>query len=508
MANVSTSAQLRTAIQKATAADPMINVAAGTYSSVTTLAKLPSYIAQPAVPYSGYTVMGASKTTTTINDTRIYQENIDGAYAPTSVSDLKLYYSSAITNNTAILRATKGTYTLDSLDITGQHAGWTGNGGVYMALTVSDGNNPINASLTLTNSTISVTGQVGTASFLQSWNNIGNVTVGDSGAGNTFYESGYNRGSFHFASMYPNGVQGTKRGTYSVTNNTFIGDGTTRVNSNRLENVDAVLQNNTFKSGSYLDLAGTLDKTTIGANTFETIAGGPGIRFTQKSSSLALLNTTGLTLTGNTFSGYGLPIVNNDSSINTSSVVKVTGSFNMIYAGPMGGPNTLGPKTIDNFCAGGRFADTLTGTSSPDWLSGGGGDDSIDGGDGADWIIGGAGNDTITTGLKADTVFYYDPSEGSDTITDFTTGGGSTNNDKLAFMSSAFGGITSSTFVNGSNFISGSSPSAPNAVPTFLYDTSNGQLIYDSNGSAAGGTSLIATLNSIPALTTSSFSFF
>jgi hypothetical protein len=45
MANVSTSAELRTAIQKATAVDPLIKVAAGTYSSVTTLAKLPCYIA-------------------------------------------------------------------------------------------------------------------------------------------------------------------------------------------------------------------------------------------------------------------------------------------------------------------------------------------------------------------------------------------------------------------------------------------------------------------------------
>jgi Ca2+-binding RTX toxin-like protein len=452
--------------------------------------------------------MGTSKTTTTINDTRIYQENIDGAYAPTSVSDLKLYYSSAITNNTAILRATKGSYTLDSLDITGQHAGWTGNGGVYMALTVSDGTNPINANLTLTRSTISVTGQVGTASFLQSWNNNGTVMIGDSGAGNTFNETGYSRGSFHFASMYANGVQGPKRGNYTVTNNTFIGDGTYRLNSNRLENVVATVNNNMFKSGSYLDLAGTLNQTTLAGNTFESIADAPSIRFTQKSSSLALLNSTGLTLNSNKFSGYGLAIVNNDVGIFTSSVVKVSGTFNDVYAGPIGGADTIGPKTIDNFCAGGRFADTITGNDGADWISGGGGADTIDGGDGADWIIGGADSDTITTGLKADTVFYYNPNEGSDTITDFTTGSGAANNDKLAFMSSAFGGITNSTFITNTNFISGSSPSAPNAVPTFLYDTSNGQLIYDSNGSAAGGTSLIATLNGIPALTTSSFSFF
>jgi Ca2+-binding RTX toxin-like protein len=502
--SVSSSAALRTAIQNITYVGPIVP-AAGSYS-VTTLAKIPSFRSEPAVPLiNTYSIQGASRTGTIINDTRIYQPNIDGAFGPRTVDNLTLQYNSSTSNNTAILNATTGTYILNRLNIQGQHGGWAGNGGVYMALTTSNGNTPINTNLTLQRSTISVTGQTGTASFLQSWNNTGNVLIGGSGAGNTFNETGYNRGSFHFASMYPGGTQGTKRGTYTVRDNTFNGNGTTRDNSNRLENVVALVQGNTFNNGSYLDLAGNLNNTQLFSNTFNTISGGYGIRFTQKSSSLALLDSTGLVLSGSTFTGYGLPIVNNDAAIATASVVKVTSvGSNMITL-----PN-IGTKSPDVFYAGGRFADTITDLDgTPDWINGGAGNDSIDGGDGDDWIIGGAGNDTITTGTDSmDTVLYYDPSEGNDIITDFSDSTSMTP-DTLGFRSSTFGNLTSGTFIDGTNFISDPTlPVAPTTGPTFLYNSTTGQLTYDSNGSAAGGISSIATLSGAPALTVADFKFF
>jgi len=500
--NVSSSSALRTAIQNITTVGPIVP-AAGSYS-VTTLAKIPSFRSEPAVPLiNTYTIQGASRTGTIINDTRIYQPNIDGAFGPRTVDNLTLQYNSSTSNNTAILNATTGIYTLNRLNIQGQHGGWAGNGGVYMALTTSNGNTPINTNLTLQRSTISVTGQTGTASFLQSWNNTGTVQIGGAGSGNTFNESGYNRGSFHFASMYPGGTQGTKRGTYTVRDNIFNGSGTTRDNSNRLENVNATLQGNTFNNGSYLDLAGSLSNTFLFNNTFNTISGGHGIRFTQKSSSGAMLDTTGLILSGAVFNGYGMPIVNNDAAIATPSVVKVT-SFG---ANNINLPN-LGTFSPDVFYAGGRFADTITDTDgTPDWINGGAGDDSIDGGDGDDWIIGGAGNDTITTGINSmDTVLYYDPSEGNDTIIDFSAAA-SMAPDMLAFRSSTFGNITSLT--QGTNFfIDPPSPVLLPNTPTFIYNSGSGQLTYDANGSTAGGTSLIATLTGAPTLTVGDFKFF
>jgi hypothetical protein len=502
--NVSSSAALRTAIQNITNVGPIVP-AAGSYS-VTTLAKTPSNVLEPSVPLiNTYTIQGFSRTGTIINNTRIYQSNIDGAFGPRTVDNLTLQYNSSTSNNTAILNATTGSYTLNRLNIQGQHGGWAGNGGVYMALTTSNGNTPINTNLILQRSTISVTGQTGNASFLQSWNNTGTVQIGGAGSGNTFNESGYNRGSFHFASMYPGGTQGTKRGTYTVRDNTFNGSGTTRDNSNRLENVNATLQGNTFNNGSYLDLAGSLSNTSLFNNTFNTISGGQAIRFTQKvTSSGAILDTTGLVLNGTVFNGYGLPIVNNDAAIATPSVVKVTSvGANNIYL-----PN-LGTFSPDVFYAGGRFADTITDTDgTPDWINGGAGDDSIDGGDGDDWIIGGAGNDTITTGINSmDTVLYYDPSEGNDTITDFSDAA-SMAPDMLAFRSSTFGGLTSGTFIDGTNFISDPAPVAGTNGPTFLYNSLSGQLTYDANGSDPGGTSLIATLSGAPTLAVGDFKFF
>jgi Ca2+-binding RTX toxin-like protein len=509
--NVTNSAELRTAIQRVVSADPLINVANGPYA-VTTLAKLPSYVPDPAVPFvNGYTISGTSQVNTVFTDTRIYQPNIDGPFGPRIIRDLNLNYTSATSNNTAILRTTTGypaSFTIQRVRFTGQHGGWAGNGGVYISLTVSDGNTPansvnaVNTDLTLQASTISLTNQSGNASFLQSWNNRGTVTIGGSTstAGNTFNETGLNRGSFHFASMYPGGASGAKLGTYSLRNNTFNGGGTTRDNSNRLENVHATVTSNTFNSGSYLDLAGSLSGITLTGNIFNTIAGGPGIRFTQKSSSLAMLDTTGLQINAATFNGYGMAIVNNDAGIATSSVVKASSpGFNINLPG---GIMSISP---DDLYAGGRFADTITTTNTmADWINGGDGNDTINAGDLNDWIIGGAGNDTITTGDDGDNILYYDPSEGNDTITDFTAGGG--DPDYFSFKRSAFGNLSGLT--DAINFVSGSSPVAPTNGPTFLYNTSTGQLTYDFNGFDIGGTSLIATLNGTPSLDSSHFKFF
>ena len=107
MASASTDTELRTAIQAASSADPTITLTATTFQSVTTLAKLPSYLAQPAVAYNGYIINGAGIALTIINNTRIYQQNIDGGYAPGIVGNLRLHYTAAANNATAIFAATQ-----------------------------------------------------------------------------------------------------------------------------------------------------------------------------------------------------------------------------------------------------------------------------------------------------------------------------------------------------------------------------------------------------------------
>jgi len=492
---VSDATELRSAIQAAMFGEEIqLNTTSPTfktYSSVTTLAKFPCFT--PLTQTGGYTIDGINKVYTTLTDTRIYQENIDGPYAPSTVKNLNLNYNSG---NTAIFRATMGTYTLDALSITGTHGGWAGNGGVYMSLNASPTPTTSNVNFTLKNSTISlapISQTNGTAAFMQSWNNTGNVTIDNT----IFNESGYKRGSFHFASMKPNGTAAPIIGSYKVLASTFTGDGTTRSNSNRLESVNAMVVGNTFQNGSYLDLAGILSSTSVNNNTFNTINGGPGIRFTQKSSSQATLDTTNINLSANTFNGYGLAIVNNDidpvtmNPIGTSTVVTIN-AFNTVNI------PTIGTKFISRLYAGGSVADTINGSGNPDWISGGGGNDSIDAGADDDIIIGGAGNDIIATGGGSDTLLYYETNEGVDTITDFTPG-----TDQLAFRNAAFGNIGTGNLPV-ANF---STTGATTSGPTFLY--TGGVLTYDADGLNTGNAGVtIATFNGIPSITAADIKLF
>ncbi|MBQ3442542.1 MAG: hypothetical protein IJG33_04770, partial [Selenomonadaceae bacterium] len=94
---------------------------------------------------------------------------------------------------------------------------------------------------------------------------------------------------------------------------------------------------------------------------------------------------------------------------------------------------------------GGDGADTLSGGSGDDKILGGAGRDSLSGGKGNDSLWGGTGNDTLTGG-DGDDVFIYKPSEGTDHITDYTSG------DMLKILKkdgSEGGTFTNSLFSNG-----------------------------------------------------------
>jgi Ca2+-binding RTX toxin-like protein len=156
--------------------------------------------------------------------------------------------------------------------------------------------------------------------------------------------------------------------------------------------------------------------------------------------------------------------------------------------------------------AAGKGADTMNYSSSTttNWISGDQGNDTITGGTVNDYIIGGVGSDTISTGTGTDTVIYYNPNEGGDTI---ATGGFTAASDKLAFLSSNFGGITSLTL--NTNFFTGAPPSISGTSPLFFYNTTTGVLTYDSNGVSAGGDTVIATFaGTPPILGVTNFQFF
>jgi hypothetical protein len=495
---------LRSAIQTAASGDVIVlnGTTPTTSFSVTTLAKFVSF--SPLNPVGGYTVQSATTGgKRTLTNTRIYQQNIDGPYAPSNVNNVILNYSNG--NTTAIFRATTGTYTFDAIDITGTHGGWAGNGNVYMSMTVSDQANAITTNLTLSNSTIAVTGQGGSSNptgslsaFMQSWNNNGAVSL----TGNTFDEAGY-KTSFHFANMRPAGAPAAPTGSYSITGNTFkrTSNATVRNRGNRLESVTATVRGNTFQDGSYLDLAGNISAMTIGGstagqgNTFSTLYGGSGINITKTSSSLAALSATTTSLiTGNTFTGYGLALTYTATGLNDVFTVNGTSS-NTVTAG------ALAPQVFSKLISGGSGSNTINSTGgTADWIYGGAGNDTISSNGGNDYIIGGPGVDTITPGSGADTILYYDTTDGQDTITSFVIAEG----DKLAFRSAAFGNIATGV-LPAANFTTGA-PSSGN--PTFIYNTGTGLLTYDADGNGAGSAVNIASFTTAPALTAANIHIF
>ena len=551
MANAATDAQLRTLIQNANSSD-IINLTtpAPFAYSITTLAKKSSNTPEQPTPFSGYTIQssqaltppaqGASTSaalTREFSNTRIYQQNIDGAYSPGLIKDVEFIYT---TGNDALLSATKGDFTLSNVRFNGTHSGWagSGNGNKYFSLISSSAAAPITVPLTLTNVTVGITGQgngfngtTGGSAFLHSWNNNGPVSITNS----IFDESGF------ASTLNLLGTGATPTGSYTITNNLFnrntiAANRTVRPEGNRLENVNAVLSRNTFSQGAYLDLYGNISGITLGAtsttNTFTTIANGYGIRVTSPNTGAAptLLGT-------NAFTGTGLPLK------------YVNGTANMGYT-LTGGTITVGGITFANLIAGGQANDSISGTANADWINGDDGADSISGGAGNDSILGGAGSDTIDGGLGDDTILgggagdsllggdgndSIDGGTGNDTIfggngndtilggnnndtivggmgIDTLTGGGQNDsfvynlttegqdvitdfvavNDEFRFQSTAFNlpiGV-----LNAANFNTAS------LNPTFLY--SGGVLSYDADGTLGSGAAVnIATLTGSPALT-------
>ncbi|MEG4535006.1 cadherin-like domain-containing protein, partial [Microcoleus sp. D2_18a_D3] len=186
---------------------------------------------------------------------------------------------------------------------------------------------------------------------------------------------------------------------------------------------------------------------------------------------------------------------------------------NFVFIGePLNVPvGTVGPDNFDfgTYPAAVKF-DALAGD---DKIVGSNFNDTISGGDGNDTITGGLGLDVISGGSGADLFVYRTTKEGGDKISDFTVGV-----DKFEFSASAFGNLTTTNFdgVSGSTpditgqelviFTGGSYASVEAAQAKALGNSttagffaftnaSNETVLYfDSNGTVAGGSTLIASL--------------
>ena len=142
----------------------------------------------------------------------------------------------------------------------------------------------------------------------------------------------------------------------------------------------------------------------------------------------------------------------------------------------------------------------LTGSVGSDTINGGAGADTINGGAGADTISGGAGTDAISGGTGADTLVFNNLSA-ADTVTDFVVGEDLIRLAKSAMAAlGATGALTASEFVSGAGLAVGQ-----DASDRVVYNTTDGALYYDADGSGAGAAVLLATFTGAPELTVAHF---
>ena len=142
------------------------------------------------------------------------------------------------------------------------------------------------------------------------------------------------------------------------------------------------------------------------------------------------------------------------------------------------------------------FNDRISGSAVANRLVGGRGEDTLDGRAGNDTLVGG---DEFEPDGDADSfVFSVAPGAGNaDQIADFASADDRIVLDGTVHASSG----PSGTFAAGdARFWSSGTGTAHDADDRVIYNTSNGQLWYDADGSGAGAAQLIATLQGAPTL--------
>ncbi|MEW5774575.1 MAG: FG-GAP-like repeat-containing protein, partial [Thermodesulfobacteriota bacterium] len=189
-----------------------------------------------------------------------------------------------------------------------------------------------------------------------------------------------------------------------------------------------------------------------------------------------------------------------DTHVDLSSL-----NFNGSFAGgsvkvfSLASDDEIAGSSWGDFVASDDGADTVLGMAGDDTLSGEWGNDSLVGGEGTDCLLGGDGDDTLKGDAGADTldggsgadVYYYGFSgDGGDLVLSFEDG-----SDVFRFNAGAFdSGAGFTSFDSGGAGYDGANAGIGNSSPTFLFDTSQSKLYYDSNGDDTGGSEFIAAI--------------
>jgi Ca2+-binding RTX toxin-like protein len=187
---------------------------------------------------------------------------------------------------------------------------------------------------------------------------------------------------------------------------------------------------------------------------------------------------------------------NTDTADFSDKTIKVTlklaaGSGNAMLTGEV--DKLTGIENVN----GGSAGDAITGDGAVNILTGNAGNDTLRGGNGNDILIGGLGKDSLDGGANNDR-FRFDAALSAtnvDKIVSFTH-----NADEIQLAKTIFKGIGSTwtvdEFYKGAGAVKGH-----DLNDRIIYNSSNGRLYYDDDGSKAGGHSaiLFATLVNKPA---------
>ncbi|QAU35559.1 pre-peptidase C-terminal domain-containing protein [Janthinobacterium sp. 17J80-10] len=168
--------------------------------------------------------------------------------------------------------------------------------------------------------------------------------------------------------------------------------------------------------------------------------------------------------------GTGFDTLNGGNGIDLVDYTAMTGAVTVNLGTGTASDSTGGTDTLLNveYVNGGSAGDTLIGNAANNRIEGRNGNDTITGAAGSDTLIGGAGNDVFRFVTTAD---------GSDTLSDFTSG-----TDTIQVVAGNFG-LTAGAAVT---LLSGAStPTVSGAGAEFLYNTTSGALFFDRDGTGS-----------------------
>ncbi len=437
---------------------------------------------------SGLTIQGAGSAVTRITgNARLYTRQSDGTPPVNmTVKGLTLQYTTGAQgyifapSTGSIPFPTTPTITgFSVIDVgfVGRHEGNRGVSGTYMDITGSK-------DVLFDGILVDLDGQYGY-----------NPATGEGGGFFLFSEGGQNirvRNSTFREDGYSSSLILLFSSNYSVDRNQFIGAGMIKQDDGtdpafnprgeRFYNAGGSFTNNTLSAGSFFDYfyvttatAGNFGyKTTVSGNTFNILSGGFGVLIRSDASKSQIESS--LTISGNTF--------NNGIAVRSD----LTTPTELVF-----GSNSVNGVNFDQLRVGGRQDDVIHPTPV----------DGI-----STWSSGGPGNDVLNGSTRGlDAFVFWAPLDGAtnlDTIINFQN---STSllpgeRDQLWLDDNTFRSLaTENGILKADSFASNDGGTPTGAGAQILYDSSQGLLSYDPDGTGDLGAVAFARLQGSPVIT-------